>query len=321
MLAVLTLLLLTHTPDPNLTKARALREAGDQAGVIELLTASYARTPKPRYLFEISQAHQALGHWVEAESNLQGALLASNDPWVKEYQAVLQDGLRKVKVRLGTIEIKTEPPAGVEVVLNGVSVGKTPIAPLRAVVGTAVLELRADGYVTVRRTVEVESQGVFREFFKLVPEARIEPAPPPPPVITLLPAPSPSPTPSPVSVTPAVPPTAKPSGGLPAGFWVFSGLAVVGLATGATFGILSNNDATRSNDIGCPSRSASDAECLAIQDDIATKRTVTGISLGVGGAAALSAVLVLILSGGPEPATTWVAPMAEMPGLVVGQRF
>jgi hypothetical protein len=286
ILAVLAILI-SQAADPALDGARELREKGDDEGVIRVLGEAYTKNPKPRYLFEMSQAHQALGQWVQAEAHLQSALAARDDAWIARYAPMLEEALAKVRARLGTLEIRTQPADGLEVAVNGVTVGRTPLAPLRVVVGTAVVEVRGAGFVEIRRPVEIRAQLVSREQFSMVaaapplqPVVAVEPAPAPPPRADVVAAPAPAPT---------------VSAGPPALTWVLGAVALVGVGAGTTAGVLSNGDASTSNELGCPSRPADDAQCVGLQDDIATKRNLGIVAFSVAGAAVVGAVVAWLV--------------------------
>ena len=63
-----------------------------------------------------------LGRWLAAEEHLQGALAASQDPWVTAHRAPLMDALGWVQQNLADLEVVC-PVEGAELSVNGRSAG------------------------------------------------------------------------------------------------------------------------------------------------------------------------------------------------------
>src|SRR5436305_2127194 len=66
---------------------------------------------------QIALAEQALGLWVEAESDIKDALASAQDPWIAKNRAVLEGALRTIRNHVGTLEI-WGAPEGAEVLLE-----------------------------------------------------------------------------------------------------------------------------------------------------------------------------------------------------------
>jgi len=122
-------------------------------------------------LAQIALAEQALGRFVEAEIHLQQALAVQGDAWISTRQPQLQQALQQISSQLGTIQIQGGVPGAV-VFVNGVERGTMPqAANLRVRAGSAVVEIRAQGYVPVQRTVNVLAGGTSRESIQLIAAA------------------------------------------------------------------------------------------------------------------------------------------------------
>jgi len=147
-----------------------LRRAGKDAEALAVFEKAYERTGTARALAQVALAHQALGHWVEAEENLLQALKMGG-PWIRKNEAPLRSALTKVQERLGTLEIRGEPE-GAAVTVNGRSVGLLPLdEPVRVVSGDVVVQVTSEGHVAVTRRVPVESGKRVREVVRLVPQS------------------------------------------------------------------------------------------------------------------------------------------------------
>ncbi len=116
-------------------------------------------------------ALRALGHWAEAEAAIAGALQNAADPWVVAARADLTREITDIRTHVGEVEVLLEPTvAGAALWVNGRQVATLPLArPIRVDAGTTVLEVRATGFVTMRRTVEVQGGARAHEEIALVP--------------------------------------------------------------------------------------------------------------------------------------------------------
>jgi len=129
---------------------------------------AYNLSHSAQALAQIALAEQALGRFVEAEIHLQQALAVSGDMWIDSRRPQLQQALQQISSQLGTIEIQGGVPGAV-VFVNGTERGTMPqAAQLRVRAGSAVVEIRAQGYVPVQRTVNVLAGGTARESIQLI---------------------------------------------------------------------------------------------------------------------------------------------------------
>ncbi len=145
-----------------------LRRQGNDAEALEVFEKAYDRTGTSRALAQVALAHQALGHWVEAEEHLAQAL-EMGGPWIEKNEGPLRGALRKVRERLGTLEVRGRPEDAL-VSVNGRSVGRLPLeAPIRVVAGDVVVQVSREGYVPITRRVPVDAGKRVRETIQLVP--------------------------------------------------------------------------------------------------------------------------------------------------------
>lgn len=143
-----------------------LREKGKDDEALVLFRQAYAKAPSARARAQVALAEQALGLWVNAESDLVAALEAGDDPWIAKNRGALEGALAIVRRRLGSLEVRGTD--GAEVLLDGVRLGVLPSVPFRVEAGTRRLEVRGGGYHAATRVVEVPAGGVARETVTLV---------------------------------------------------------------------------------------------------------------------------------------------------------
>src|SRR3979409_1225623 len=88
-----------------MTKGVRLRREGDDAGALAAFERAYGLVPSPRALGQIALAHQALGHWLEAEHGLVEALRISSDAWVARNRAYLEESLAAARAHLAWLDV------------------------------------------------------------------------------------------------------------------------------------------------------------------------------------------------------------------------
>src|SRR5688572_6506463 len=126
-----------------------LRRTGRDPEALAAFQAAVEREPSFRNKLHLAAAHQALGHWQEADSLLREALRADDDPYVRRHRATLERAAEFVGRRMGNLDVQGGPE-GAEVRVNGKLQGTLPLAaPLRVPVGSYTLEVRLDGYYSV----------------------------------------------------------------------------------------------------------------------------------------------------------------------------
>jgi hypothetical protein len=165
-----------------------LREQGhDDQALVEFRRA-YAVTPSPRARAQMGLAEQALGQWVLAEQHLREALAAESDPWIAGRRSILATAAAAVARHLGSLAVSGAGPANARVFLDGVDVGPLPLtSPVRVETGSRLLEVRAQGFYPVIRTIEITAGATARETVTLRPslgetDASVVSGPPPTPV-------------------------------------------------------------------------------------------------------------------------------------------
>jgi hypothetical protein len=242
---------------------------------LEQFKKAYDVQATPRALAQIGLAEQALGSWADAEKHLSEAL-KSSDPWILKNHDLLAESLRVVGAHLGSLEIESSVP-GAELFVNGVKVSGLPLsAPVRLDAGTAVIEVRKRGYVTVKRPVDISAGAVAPERVVLVQEAVV------PQASALAAAVPSSAAPSPV----ASPPRAA----TPVAAYVLGGVGIAGFVVAGTFGALAlSKKGQLSSDCVdghlCGSPADSDANKAAHRDaliaDVGAAVGVVGLGVGV----------------------------------------
>jgi tetratricopeptide (TPR) repeat protein len=147
----------------------AHRRAGQDQLALESFRRAFALQPSPRTRAQIALAEQALGQWADADRDLRAALAANTDDWIQRNRAALEAALNAIASRVATIEL-TCNTTGARLFVNGHEESAFPLAqPLRVEAGTVAIEIRMDGYRTVRRAIDVEGGRTYRESFTLVP--------------------------------------------------------------------------------------------------------------------------------------------------------
>lgn len=146
----------------------AQRRAGQDQLALESFRRAFAIVPAPRTQAQIALAEQALGQWADADRDLRAALGATSDDWIQRNRAPLEAALNSIASRMATLDIVCTNQ-GARLLVNGREVGAFPLRdPVRVETGTVALEVRLDGYRTVRRAIDVEGGRSYRESFTLI---------------------------------------------------------------------------------------------------------------------------------------------------------
>jgi hypothetical protein len=147
----------------------ARRQAGDDDGALVLFRQAYERSHSARALAQMALAEQAIGDWVHADEHLRGALQVTTDAWIVRNQQALEGALQQIGHRLGVLDVRCATE-NAELWIDGHRIGPMPRQqPLRLAAGTVLVELRAEGYVTQRRNVQIVAEQSGRETFVLEP--------------------------------------------------------------------------------------------------------------------------------------------------------
>jgi len=285
-----------------------LREKRDDGGALAEFKRAYQLSKSGHALAQIALAEQALGHWVDAQTNLTHALEQADDPWIARNDKLLRQALTSIKGHTGSLEITGAVP-GAEILINDEKVGTFPTPEVLVPAGSVALEVRAPGYLPVVRTVQIPARGLARERVVLVAApvaATIDAAQPrePPPTTT-----NPSVSPALSTTTTTISASAAPaesgagwSNRKKAGAGIAAGGAA-SLAVGIAFQIVREQRAGAFNDDRCGvtgSLVTGPGDCRSRYDGIqnAEKLAIAGFI----GAALLSGVgTYLYLSGGSAP--------------------
>ena len=173
------------TPDEDhATRGVAFRSVGKNREALAEFEYADRLHSTPRTRAQIALAHQALGEWIQAETGIEEALRAHDDPWVARYAGALQCALDLVRGHVASLVVEVDVD-GAELVIDAQTVGLLPLrAPLRVERRIVIVEVHAAGYLPSRHTVDLTARPDAREVVHLepVPEEAV-PAPvlePPP---------------------------------------------------------------------------------------------------------------------------------------------
>ncbi|MCB9596972.1 MAG: PEGA domain-containing protein [Sandaracinaceae bacterium] len=162
------------TAECHVERGLEARTHGDDAAAVGHFEAALRIQRTARALAQLALAEQALGRWVDAEAHLTEARGLS-DPWIASHAEVLDGALSTIREHLGTLVV-TSNVDGASVRVNGRDAGRLPLAnPLSVEVGTAVLEVRADGHVPVQRQTEITAGHLSRVRVDLVARVATDP--------------------------------------------------------------------------------------------------------------------------------------------------
>ncbi len=264
--------------DALIAKGIDLREKGRDDEALTVFRQALAKSPSARARAQVGLAEQALGMWVLAEADLSAALAVEGDPWIAKNKSALEGALSVVRRRITTLEVRGAERA--DVYLDGVKLG-TGAGPFRVEAGKRTLEVRAPGFQSTTRAVELPPGGIARETVTLV----------------AMPANDPAPAQTPPSRAVATTPEDRPSGDPGAGQrllgWAFVGTGAALLATGGV-GLVIRQGIIDDYNASCPGLGVDQpASCEDQISSANTWRTVSILTLVGGGVfAAGGAVLV-----------------------------
>lgn len=139
----------------------------DDQALVEFQHA-WAVSPTPRARAQIALAEQALGNWLDAADHLHEAMASAHDPWIASHLATLESAQQAIEAHLGRLDVAANVPA--ELWIAGHRVATLPMTEsVHVVAGSTPVEVRAAGYVTMRRMLDVTAGQSSREVFELVP--------------------------------------------------------------------------------------------------------------------------------------------------------
>lgn len=163
-----------ESADSLIDEAVRQRRNGDDASARQVLARARQLAPgSTRVLVHLASVEQALGNWVAAKLLLVETLRRPGDGYVERNRSMLRDALDGVAAHLGEITLQGSPP-GARVRFDGRAIGTLPLPTgLEVAAGRHVLEVDADGYFPLARSIEV----VGRERRSEVVELLRQPAP------------------------------------------------------------------------------------------------------------------------------------------------
>lgn len=153
-----------------------LRRQHRDAEARDLFRALYERSRAARALAWQAGAEGALGDWVNAERHLATALEDTADPWISQLRAELTADLAGFRQRVGRLEVLTSTP-GAELWIAGERVAALPLErPLAVRAGAVAVEVRAEGFLTEVRTINVApgADSLARETVNLTPRPTVQ---------------------------------------------------------------------------------------------------------------------------------------------------
>jgi hypothetical protein len=155
--------------DVLIEQGMLLRRAGkDEVALTAFEEAATLDPESMRARVHLAAAHQALGHWLEADALL-AELLQADDAYVERHRATLLLAQEFVGRHLGTLLIEGQPEGAV-VKVDGRSLGTLPLTrPLRLAVGSYQLEVTRPGYYPLQRPIHIGAGGTLRESLALAP--------------------------------------------------------------------------------------------------------------------------------------------------------
>lgn len=206
-----------------------LRRLGKDQEALTVLEEAVALQPQSaRARVHLAAAHQALGHWLEADGLLRELLQEPEDPYVQRHRATLERAAEFASQHLGSL-IVDGSPAGAAVLASGRPLGSLPFSEaVRLPIGSYQLDVSRDGYYPVRRPITVAPGALLREAVELTPLA-----------------------PSPNADAVASVPAARADGSPRWLSWTLSGLAAGAAVTTAVAFAVRNQHAARWNSSAC----------------------------------------------------------------------
>lgn len=293
---------LAQAPDAEalIREGAALRRERRDEEALDRFQRAWELGRSPRARAQMAFAEQALGRWPRAEAHLREAREASTDPWIRDHLAVIDRSTEIVAGHLASLAVAGGVP-GAEVLVDGHVEGTIPLpGPLRVAAGQVALEVRAPGYVTVRRSVQLAAGATARETVDLAPAA-VEP-----PAAVAVVAPAPIAPPSRARVAPPIVARPPPAGVAP--------LRVVGIAVGAAGAVLAGVGLGLYLDVdrqyaSCIERGCHEGDQPRAQDTASVALLWGGGLLAVGGAAlAIFAPPRRAAAEGARVTGAWVDP-------------
>ncbi len=270
--------------DSALSRGVALRREHRDADALGEFRRAYAIAPTPRALAQIALAEAALEQWVNAEADLLRALGSADDPWIARQHAALRTALDEIDGHLATLEVVGQN--GAQLWIDGALTAELPRPVLRVPARRVKLELRAAGYATAVRDVELLPGRTVSVTFAL------EPTPP------SIHAEPPGAIGGPPQAVVAQVPTTKAGRGRTAA-WIAAGGGAVFAAAGTALLVYAGDRAAHYNDNAeCADEPGlpRSVRCASYRSQVYTAETAEIVSYGLS-LAALTTSAFLFLRG------------------------
>lgn len=131
--------------------------AGRYDASMALFEEAHRKTADKRLLYMIGRCHEELGELPEAIAAFERFLVGEAPPDAREKAL---DHIRAVRERMakGTLRVEVQPAFG-QVLVDGVVVGTGPTVELEVQAGERTVQVRAGGYVATTRQVDVPGSG------------------------------------------------------------------------------------------------------------------------------------------------------------------
>jgi hypothetical protein len=305
-------------------KGRDAMKAGDFGAACPKFAESQRLDPAAGTLLNLAQCEEKLGQLASAWQHYQEAAdqLPPGDPRIGMARKGVAD-LDKLVPRL-VVRLGPNAPRGTSVRRGGVELGAASLGtPLPVDPGEHVVVVSAPGRKETRVSVHVkpgETKTVNVEVGEAVPSGASTPpsatstAGDPKDPAAAAGAPR---SPEPASATdPGSSNSAQKTIG-----YVVGGLGVVGLGLGVYFAMDAKSKDDRAAGDHCPN-DICDAAGLKLNQDARSEASVAGVAFGLGGAALVAGVVLVLTSptstGGAKPAAVRVRPVATPSSLGLG---
>ncbi len=146
-----------------------LRRAGRDPAALPYFRRAYDLERSPRTAAQLGLVEAAIGYWPAAEQHLVEAMNAGNHPWLAQHMNEIRATLERVRAYICELDV-VGGPVGAEVIVNGRTVGRLPLAePVRVAEGTVQVTVRTPGYIEATSSIAVKGGGSERVDVALVP--------------------------------------------------------------------------------------------------------------------------------------------------------
>ena len=272
-----------------LKEGSQLYNSGDYTTALTKFQEAYALFPSPRILFNLGQAHQRLGRYVEATEDFE-RFLATAGSAPQDARSAAQRALEEMRDRVAHLEVSANMQ-GAEVFVDGHSRGLTPLPrPVLVSVGAHQVVVQRQGSEPFLRRVEAVGGTVAR----VQAELRVAAVDPSVPSVALAPPPEAA-----VATARASSSETPPPGWMRGVAYGLLGVAPVLAGAGLYYGNRAS-DSARDIEQACqPAVGCAGADILAKDQSRRSDGKRQWILLGSGAAALGAGGLLFILSRPP----------------------